>query len=61
MNAESVYIPKVKKEKGKRLYHIEIDLVEKDLEVYDFKGRKEVIYLETNFDFVDTSEIQNNR
>ena len=62
MNAESVYIFEIKKERGRRLYHIEIDLVEKGLKVYDSKERKKVIYPETNFNFfVGISRVQNNR
>src|SRR6266566_4197186 len=60
MNAESVYILEVKKEKGRQLHYIEIDLAERGLKVYDSKGRKRVIYLETNFDFVGVLRIQNN-
>jgi len=61
INAESVYILKVKEKRDRRLHHIEIDLTEKNLEVYNFKKQKEVIYLETNFNFVNILGIQNNR
>ena len=61
MNTESVYIPEAKKEKDRRFHHIEVDLVERGLEVYNFKRRKRIIYLETNFDFVDASRVQNNK
>lgn len=57
MNVESVYIFEVKKEKGRQFHYIEIDLAEKGLEVYDSKGRKKVIYFETNLNFVGASKI----
>ncbi len=60
MNTESVYIFKAKEERGRRLHHIEVNLAERGLEVYDFKRRKRIIYFETNLDFVGASEVQNN-